>query len=182
MGVPTAIAVDHDDWSAVWVTTTVDPTTKKARVFHGTDVAGPHETWTDVTGDLAPADASAPDLHAIAHVGGQDAYVVVGADDGLYAARTDELTHWFKLTGTLPNVPIGSLWYSKSDDVLVIGTVGRSAWSIDNATKVFAPLILHVVHDPIHVTVPPAGPAHVNPGDPVETTPAEERRRKKQPR
>src|SRR4029079_6930480 len=54
-GAPIAITVERDDWSSVWVTT------DKSTVWHGTDVTGTHEAWTNVTGDLKPGDPSAPD-------------------------------------------------------------------------------------------------------------------------
>ncbi len=154
-----AIAVDRDDWSSVWVVTS------KSTVWHGTDVTGTHETWIEITGDLAPGGPGAQDLNAIARVGGSNPYIVVGGQDGLYA--TSDLSHWFKLSGALPNAPVGTLQWSKSDDVLVIGTVGRGAWEIRNASDVFAPAVVHGTTGP---NVPPAGPGHVNPGDPVEGT------------
>jgi hypothetical protein len=186
-GVPKAIAIDREDWSTVWVTSVkvIDEESTGGgthggehidlwKVWKGTnvtDVDGKHEAWTDVTGDLACGDPSAPDIRAIVHVGGNEPYVAVGCDDGVYAARTDDLAHWFKLTGALPNVVVATIDYSKGDDLLVIGTVGRGVWSISNARSLFAPIKAHptTTTNPHGPNVPPAGPGHVHPGDPVES-------------
>ncbi len=60
--------------------------------------------------------------------------VVVGGYGTLYAARDTDLYNWYSLKGNLPNTFVWSMDYSKQDDTLVVGTLGRGAFSVTNAS------------------------------------------------
>ncbi len=60
--------------------------------------------------------------------------VVIGGYGTLYAARDTDLYNWYSLKGNLPNTFVWSMDYSKQDDTLVVGTLGRGAFSVANAS------------------------------------------------
>jgi autotransporter-associated beta strand protein len=65
----------------------------------------------------------------------KDIYAVLAGGYGtLYAARDNNLDNWYSLKGALPNTSISSLDYSRQDDVLVVGTTGRGAFTLANAS------------------------------------------------
>ncbi len=80
---------------------------------------------------------------------GPNNFLVAGGYGTLYAARDTDLNDWYSLTGNLPNTFVWQMAYSSSDDVLAVGTVGRGAFTLANAS-----------------TLMPASPS---PSDPVDT-------------
>lgn len=78
-------------------------------------------------------------------VGGFSATGPVAGGSNLYAVL-DDATHrwaatdWFATGGTLPNAPIWSLDYVDADDVLLVGTLGRGAWTLYDASTTLFPL------------------------------------------
>lgn len=67
--------------------------------------------------------------------GGSSLYAVL--DD---ATNTWSSTAWSAIGGTLPNAPVWSLQYSASDDVLLVGTLGRGAFTLYDASTTLFPL------------------------------------------
>ena len=113
------IALDPDNSRTAYVVDAL-------KVYRTTNAG---ESWTDVTGNLAPADpflrtiAYAPDLN-----GGT---VIVGTNTGIFAASGPTFFNWSKLGTGFPAVPIAKLQYSIVDKVLVAGTTGRGAWTLE---------------------------------------------------
>ncbi|MFI5330271.1 MAG: autotransporter-associated beta strand repeat-containing protein, partial [Desulfobaccales bacterium] len=60
--------------------------------------------------------------------------VVAGGYGALYAARDTDLDNWYSLKGTLPNTFIWEMDYSIRDDTLAVGTLGRGAFTLANAS------------------------------------------------
>jgi photosystem II stability/assembly factor-like uncharacterized protein/PKD repeat protein len=127
-GEPLAISLDPNDWHSAWV---VD----ESNLWHTPDAGS---TWEKLTGNIGSA-AALP-LNAISFIPASPAsVVVVGASDGLYVSNTAQPGHWAKFTGALPNAVVYGLEYDRLDDVLLITTVGRGAWTLPDAKKVNLP-------------------------------------------
>ncbi|MEQ8348083.1 MAG: autotransporter domain-containing protein [Sneathiellaceae bacterium] len=78
-------------------------------------------------------------------VGGFSATGPVAGGSNLYAVLDDATgswagTDWFATGGTLPNAAIWSLEYAEADDVLLVGTLGRGAWALYDASTSLFPL------------------------------------------
>jgi len=100
------------------------------QVFQTTDRG---TTWTDITSNLGSTGADG--FRALEYIEGpSNDIVVVGTDAGVYASRAPGFTCWFEFGGGLPNVLIGDLDYDPADDLLVAGTLGRGAWSLESAS------------------------------------------------
>ena len=65
---------------------------------------------------------------------GTNNFLVAGGYGTLYAARDTDLNDWYSLKGNLPNTFVWQMAYSSSDDVLAVGTVGRGAFTLANAS------------------------------------------------
>jgi photosystem II stability/assembly factor-like uncharacterized protein len=123
-----AISLDPDDWKSAWVA-------GASNVYHTSDAG---TTWDTFTGDIETAGAD--DLRSIAFIPGSANTVVVGSSDGVYVTDADATSHhWAKLTGALPNTIAYTLDYDSSDDVLLIGTMGRGTWLLPDASTINRP-------------------------------------------
>ncbi len=60
--------------------------------------------------------------------------VVVGGYGALYDARDTDLANWYALKGNLPNTFVWAMDYSRRDDTLAVGTLGRGAFALANAS------------------------------------------------
>ncbi|MBT3295302.1 MAG: DUF11 domain-containing protein [Verrucomicrobia bacterium] len=116
------LVMDPEDWMTLYV---VD----SDQVFATANAGG---SWTDITGDLSGAD-----LRSVECIrDGARTAVVVGTGSGVYGARSDDLTDWFKIGDGMPNVLVYDMTYDATDDLLVVGTLGRGAWSFADATEI----------------------------------------------
>ncbi|MEZ6123004.1 MAG: Calx-beta domain-containing protein [Planctomycetaceae bacterium] len=115
---------DPDDWASTFIVDTNS-------VFATSDTGN---SWTDITGNLLTL---AGDFFSVSYIPTSivDA-VVVGTNAGIYASLTSSLGTWFKLGTGLPNALNYDLDYSLTDDVLVVGTMGRGAWSLPSVSQV----------------------------------------------
>ncbi len=89
-------------------------------------------TYTDISGNLTNvvggAAALTADLHSVAFVPGVSANLVyVGSRDGVYVMRTNQQGIWSRYGAFMPDVPVYSLQYVASQQLLVAGTLGRGA-------------------------------------------------------
>lgn len=124
------ISLDSEDWKSAWVV-------GASSVFHTPDGGA---MWENITGDLATSGAE--NLRSIAFIPGAASTVVVGASDGVYVTDANATSHhWGKLNGALPNTIAYTLDYDATDDVLLIGTMGRGTWLLPNASKINQPPI-----------------------------------------
>ena len=66
--------------------------------------------------------------------------VVAGGYGTLYAARDTDLNNWYSLKGNLPNTFVWQMDYSSKDDLLAVGTLGRGAFTLANASTLMPAL------------------------------------------
>jgi VCBS repeat-containing protein len=92
-------------------------------------------TWQDITGNLA---SLAEGFQSLVYVPGVVGTIVVGTAHGIFATSVGLLGQWFQLGTSLPNVPVFELDYDSADNLLVAGTLGRGAWTLQSATTVIA--------------------------------------------
>jgi len=78
---------------------------------------------------------SLPQLTSLQFItaGGKNA-VVAGGYSALYASRCTDMVNWISLMGNLPGTLIASLDYSHDHDLLVVGTMGRGAFTLERAS------------------------------------------------
>ena len=118
------LAVNTLDWANAFV---IDD----KQVFQSTNSGN---TWGDITGNLLTL---ASDLRSISFVAGAFGnYILAGTNLGVFAAATSALGKWSKLGGALPNAIVFDMEYDVSDDILVVGTMGRGSWSLKNVTTI----------------------------------------------
>jgi len=87
-------------------------------------------TWTNITANLATL---APgNLRSIAFSSSNaDGTIIVGSDAGAFALRGPTFATWAALGSGLPRVPVYDLDYDADDEVLLAGTLGRGAWTLN---------------------------------------------------
>ena len=121
-GTPRDIVVDTTDWTRAYV---IDDS-------HVYVTANAGATWTDITGvDFKPTELRSLEFVASGGTGA----VIVGDVHGVYASQIGKPGTWYELGSKLPNAPVLDMDYDKRDDVLVVGTQGRGAWKMTNASK-----------------------------------------------
>ena len=54
----------------------------------------------------------------------------MGTDSGVFASTGPAFTQWLHLGTGLPNAPVFHVEYNIQDKVLLVGTLGRGAWSL----------------------------------------------------
>jgi hypothetical protein len=129
-----AIAMDPTNWRiAVAVTQT--------QVWFTTDNGG---SWTRITGNLTDKDLLSA---AIVRVNGSEV-ILVGGSSGLYRSVTADAanltpntvsTAWSEFGQNLPNDPVSTVrYYGGTADTLLVGTYGRGAWTLANASTFLA--------------------------------------------
>ncbi|WP_146408387.1 dockerin type I domain-containing protein [Allorhodopirellula heiligendammensis] len=116
------------------------------RVFETPDAGA---TWTEITGNL-----SDPDLRNIEFVelpSGNNA-ILIGGRYGVHRMLSTSSGTWTELGANLPNAPVWDMDYDAADDVLVVGTLGRGAWTVENASDLLdeAP-VLTICGDEDHI-------------------------------
>ncbi|MDZ4853021.1 MAG: GEVED domain-containing protein [Pirellulaceae bacterium] len=116
------LTIDPDDWASAFI---VDSN----KVFATSDIGA---TWSNITGNL-PVLGNV--FWSIKYVPSaiSDA-IVVGTNHGVFAMMTSSPGVWVQLGANLPHAAIFDLDYSRIDDVLVAGTLGRGAWLLPNAS------------------------------------------------
>ena len=79
----------------------------------------------------------ANDLRSISCVAGAVSnFIVVGTNLGVYVSASTAIGTWSKLGSALPNVIAYDMEYDTTDDILVVGTMGRGSWSLSNVTTI----------------------------------------------
>ena len=94
------------------------------QVFQTPNAGG---SWKEVTGNLKTlAEAR---LRSIAYCNAvSEGLVIVGTDNGVFAAHGPGFSSWSRLGTGLPNAPIYQVEYSPVDHIVLAGTLGRGAW------------------------------------------------------
>ena len=130
------LAVNPDNSNEVYAATTNDDLSSPG-VFVSTDGGS---NWGDITIPGSPVDWAA--------IGGSVAYinkdtisaVVVGTSNGVYVFDSITMT-WTLLAKDLPTVPVMDMLYEATDDRLVLGTLGRGVWYLDEASDVVSSVL-----------------------------------------
>jgi hypothetical protein len=110
------------------------------------------DSWTDITGILATSNiGEIYTCDIIRNPARTFGGLVVGTEAGVWLLKksvinaiTDTTTHtflsslgWIKVGGSqIPNAQITDIDYNAADDILVVGTLGRGAWSISGLYNV----------------------------------------------
>jgi hypothetical protein len=103
------------------------------QVFRTTDAGA---GWTDITGNLV-TQLRAGDFNTAEFVPGvaptDNDLLLVGTNAGVFVSFSSSgFTVWNKLGIGLPNALVADLDYNAADDVLLVGTLGRGAWTLTN--------------------------------------------------
>ncbi|MCU0874758.1 MAG: hypothetical protein MUE50_20705, partial [Pirellulaceae bacterium] len=124
------VVMDPEDWHTAFI---LDA---NGAVFRAvTNDAGTNVTFSDVTGDLGQLATSLRVLEAV-RVNG-NLVLLAGGRLGVYRAVNPSAgSLWAEFGGNLPNAPVNDIRYDAADDVLLVGTFGRGAWTIGNASAV----------------------------------------------
>jgi hypothetical protein len=134
----TDIAVDPTDWARAFI---VSNSEGLGKVYMTTNAG---ETWINITGTLATSEiGEIPCSEIIRDPIGGFGGLVVGTEYGVWllwkniinnitSSTTSTSIAWVKVGTQIPNVQINDINYNAADDILVIGTCGRGAWSIEN--------------------------------------------------
>jgi hypothetical protein len=144
------IAVDPTDWRRAFAVTS-------NQVFQTTDGG---MIWNDITGNLTGANVG---LLSIAYIdaGIQPAagptpsrpannVLLVGGTGGVYRTFDPNNTaaRWSEFGRNLPNALVHDIAYDRSDDVLLVSSLGRGAWLVRNAAAVLDDAdVLQIVGD-----------------------------------
>ena len=136
-----AIVVDPEDWMTAFAVTS-----NSNQIFMTTD--GGATAWTNVTANLGTLTGA---LRSVAYVptAGSD-YVLASGLGGVFRAELDGTLplEWSELDPGLPNTVSRDLHYDATDDTLILGTYGRGAWTLPNAsTLVSAQNVLQIIGD-----------------------------------
>ncbi|MFN2606277.1 MAG: Ig-like domain repeat protein [Acidimicrobiales bacterium] len=124
-GRPVDIVVDPTEWRDAWVT-------DGSKVFRTLDAGA---TWTDVTGDVGTASPGV--LRSLSFIPASGfKLVALGTDTGVFVQKTTNPGGWGRLGTNLPRTLAFDLEYDATDNVLLVGTLGRGAWKLSNANAV----------------------------------------------
>jgi subtilisin-like proprotein convertase family protein len=98
------------------------------------------QTWQTITGNINQLTLG--QLRSIEYVdlpGTGTNALVVGATGGVFADSLSTPSTWSRFGAAMPNVVVTDLEYDKTDDVLAVGTLGRGAFVMDDASYTFNP-------------------------------------------
>ena len=91
------------------------------------------------TGNIG--DGGAANFRTAVYIQADKDMLTVGTDAGVLAAQEPHFDRWFLLGEDLPDVVVYDLDYDAADDLLLAGTLGRGAWTLDNPADVSIPVI-----------------------------------------
>lgn len=97
-------------------------------------------SWNDITGNLLALGAR--DFRSLEYISGVEEGIVVGTELGVFAMMFDHVGEWFQYGSALPNAPVWDMDYDIQDDVLVVGTLGRGAWKMNDASTFLTPKVI----------------------------------------
>ena len=86
------------------------------------------DAWLPITGNLLSLSPGV--LRSVTYNPAGNGSTVVGSDAGVYIASGPEFSMWHRLGRGLPNVPIYHIEYSAEDELYLLGTLGRGAWTL----------------------------------------------------
>jgi hypothetical protein len=130
------IEVDPENYTSIALLTST--------AIHWSTNAG--TTWSNITGNLGTLSTG---FRSLAYVPGIIDTIVAGTGHGVFATSLAQLGVWYAVGTGFPTVPAYEMEYDATDDILVVGTLGRGAWSVSNASNIVsdsvAPTITAVI-------------------------------------
>jgi hypothetical protein len=153
----TAIALDPNNWQTAFVAD------NNGNVYMTTNMGA---SWIPIKGNLTNRGALNSRLAVIP--GSGNTAVLFGGSGGVFRMLTSAPGVWTKFGAGLPNALTGGMVYNAADDVLVVGTHGRGAWELPNAsTFAFTQGVLEIdgdtdfpgENDTIKLVLDPGNPA-----------------------
>lgn len=123
----TDIALNPHDWNHVYVT---DGSNIYRSLNAGT-------SWTDITGNIGSLVGGSIRTIEYVPIPGGNGAILVGGAGGVFSAIASSPTAWNTFGPNLPNAIAYDMRYDSGDDLLVVGTLGRGAWTISNASQQF---------------------------------------------
>jgi hypothetical protein len=87
--------------------------------------------WNDITGNLLTGLVNS-DFHSVTVIPGGVSAVMVGGVMGVSRMFSNSLRVWSRFGSGLPNMLSFDLEYNAIDNVLLVGTLGRGAWTVPN--------------------------------------------------
>ena len=122
------IVLDPDDWKTLYVIDLMS--------VHVSLDAG--DSWADITGNLDDTQ-----LRSLAFVPGSPDILVIGGRKGVRYLDLSTLPtgspFWSNYGSGLPNAPVWDMAYDSSDNILIVGTMGRGAFKMDTVDPVIGP-------------------------------------------
>lgn len=127
----TDIVLDYTDWDHAFVANSA------GRVFYSLDGG---VTWTEIQGLSTIIGGELATLEYIEN-GSIEAVFAGGLNGVFWAVETNgTFGAWSEFgASSLPNAKITDLDYNRYADVLAVGTLGRGAWTIENASQFLVP-------------------------------------------
>jgi uncharacterized repeat protein (TIGR01451 family) len=118
------IVLNPENWADAFVAA-------GAQVFRTVDAGG---TFTDITGNLATVapGANVRSLEVLPVPGVDTLALLAGTDTGVFVSQTQNLGVWAELGSNLPNTIAFDLHVDDTDDVLLVGTMGRGSWLVED--------------------------------------------------
>lgn len=103
-------------------------------IYRTTDAGATAGNWTDITGNYATIDKGALSICTVKIGSGATLrdLVVVGGTRGVFAMDSAKPGIWFRVGAELPSVLVKDVRYSTADDLLIVGSQGRGAWTSAN--------------------------------------------------
>ncbi len=121
-----ALVADPDDWHILYIADA------SGHIWRTTN-AGAAGSWTEITanlGDYAPSGLGTLDIYK----SGSATVLLGGGDGGVYRWRSTTST-WTKFGHGLSQATVSSLHYDPNDDLLIAGAIGRSVWTLPQASQ-----------------------------------------------
>ncbi len=114
------ISLDPDDSQSAYI---IDNNS----VFETDDTGG---SYTDITGNLGGLNPGT--FRSVAYIpnSGED-ILAVGTDLGVYIASGPAFNIWAPLGTNLPQAPVFDMEYDTEDEILLVGLMGRGAWTFN---------------------------------------------------
>ncbi len=135
-GTPTDVVMDPENWAHAFVSA-------GASVYETTDAG---TTFTDITGDLADAapNAGVRSLEVVPVPGTGELAILAGLETGVFMTNTQNPGRWAEFGADFPNTIAYHLEHDTNDDVLMVATMGRGAWLVNDVSDVIPQADLRV--------------------------------------